>query len=216
MRGGANFGEIFRHPFVRVDTYIMHVCRNFLFLFRAHTMGIGRNSRDFDGNSRTKQWPFVRELLNNKVVMSGRYVKREQWGLRDFFSSETRLPLFARNTAAGKGEYKRSIRIRWKMLYEILYEIRNVLNYRVKEWLRNGFDQFLSDSKLILASTLMQWLCEKINFAWKFKIINFFFNIKICNRSISQFVLYTTSSTINDPSHTNRGSFYKFDRISRI
>lgn len=73
--------------------YIYNARRNFLFLFRAHTMGIGRNSRDFDGNSRAKQWPFVRELLSNKVVMSRRYVKRERWGLRDFFSSETRLPL---------------------------------------------------------------------------------------------------------------------------
>lgn len=41
--------------------------------------------------------------------------------------------LCAGNTAAGKGKYGGSIRIRWEMFYEMLYEIQSALNHGIKE-----------------------------------------------------------------------------------
>lgn len=110
-----------------IHTYIMRVSRFFFFFPQAHTMGIGQNGRDFDGNSRAKQWPFVRELLSNKVVMSGRYVKRERWGLRDFFSSETRFPLCEKYSS-----WQRKVREKYPDKME---NALRALNHRVKEWL---------------------------------------------------------------------------------
>lgn len=127
-------------PHRYIHTYIVRLPH---FFFQAQWAS-GRATAILMVIRQTKQWPFVRELLSNKVVI-GAIRQARAMGvarllfIRNALSFVREMQQLAKETTRGRrGKYP-----------DKMEKALRALNYHNKE---TGFDRFLSGSKSILAS----------------------------------------------------------------